>query len=181
MFEQIQCENISIRALEEEDFPLMLKWLTDERVLRYYGGRDLKYTIDSLAVHYREDYESDGFRVIIQYQTVPIGYGQVYQVTDKLLDEYDYPETNDKIYAMDQFIGEPNYWNQGIGSAYIKMMCMYLKKERGAEVVLLDPHKDNLRAVRAYQKAGFKIIAELPEHEMFEGKKEDCWIMEIKL
>ena len=26
----------------------MLKWLTDERVLEFYGGRDKKYTLESL-------------------------------------------------------------------------------------------------------------------------------------
>lgn len=42
---QIQCGDISVRMLDEEDFPLMLIWLTDERVLRYYEGRDMKYRI----------------------------------------------------------------------------------------------------------------------------------------
>ena len=34
---------ICIRTLIDDDFPLMLKWLTDERVLEFYGGRDKKY------------------------------------------------------------------------------------------------------------------------------------------
>lgn len=178
---QLQCGEISIRLMEEKDFPLMLKWLTDERVLQYYGGRDLKYTMDSLADHYRRKFEADGFRVMIQYQNAPVGYGQIYQLTDELFAEYNYPKTDQKVYAMDQFIGEPAYWNQGIGSAYLKRMCTYLKEKRDAQVVLLDPHKDNHRAVRAYQKAGFEIIGELLEHELFEGKKEDCWLMELKL
>ena len=33
---------ICIRTLIDDDFPLMLKWLTDERVLEFYGGRDKK-------------------------------------------------------------------------------------------------------------------------------------------
>lgn len=63
----------------------------------------------------------------------------------------------------------------------MEMMCEYLREERKADIVLLDPHKNNPRAVRAYQKAGFVIIGELLEHEMFEGKKEDCWLMEMIL
>lgn len=178
---QIQRGDISVRLLDEDDFPLMLKWLTDERVLRYYGGRDLKYDLNLLTEHYQEDFDDDGFRVIIQYQTIPIGYGQIYRVVGESLKEYGYPQTDNKVYAMDQFIGEPDYWNRGIGSAYMEMMCEYLREERKAEIVLLDPHKNNPRAVRAYQKAGFVIIGELLEHEMFEGKKEDCWLMEMIL
>lgn len=45
----LQCGDVSIRLLEKADFPLMFKWLTDERILRYYGGRDLKYTLETLA------------------------------------------------------------------------------------------------------------------------------------
>ena len=58
---QLQCGDINIRPLEEKDFPLMLKWLTDERVLRYYGGRDLKYTLDPtpyVDVRLEQDYKN---------------------------------------------------------------------------------------------------------------------------
>ena len=41
---------ICIRTLIDDDFPLMLKWLTDERVLEFYGGRDKKYS-DSPQTH----------------------------------------------------------------------------------------------------------------------------------
>ena len=30
-------------------------------------------------------------------------------------------------------------------------------------------------------KAGFRIVRALPEHELYEGKMEDCWLMERKL
>ena len=39
---------ICIRTLIDDDFPLMLKWLTDERVLEFYGGRE-KNIIQSLG------------------------------------------------------------------------------------------------------------------------------------
>lgn len=41
---EIKNENVKVRTLTEDDFSLMLKWLTDERVLEFYGGRDKKYT-----------------------------------------------------------------------------------------------------------------------------------------
>jgi len=63
----------------------------------------------------------------------------------------------------------------------LKMMASHLKENMAAERVLLDPHQDNKRAIRAYEKAGFKIIKSLPEHEMFEGEKVDCWLMELAL
>ena len=72
---------------------------------------------------------------------------------------------------MEQFSGEPGYWNGGIGAEFLKMMASYLKTNKGACCILLDPHKSKPRAIRAYEKAGFKIIKSLPKHELFEGKK----------
>lgn len=178
---EIVSGDIKIRALTADDFPTMLKWLTDDRVLEFYGGRDEKYTLDSLKEHYEEPFEDDGFRVIIEYENTPIGYGQVYRVSGELYEEYCYPESDSVVYAMDQFIGEVEYWNKGIGTCYAKMICKFLKDAKNADAVILDPHKDNYRAIRAYQKAGFEIIKELPKHELFEGRKVDCYLMEIKL
>ena len=70
---------------------------------------------------------------------------------------------------------------KGIGSSFLKMMASHLKENMAAERVLLDPHQDNKRAIRAYEKVGFKIIKSLPKHEMFEGEKVDCWLMELAL
>ena len=173
-------DDILIRDFVESDLPLMYKWLTDDRVLEYYEGRDVRFTMETLSAHYSEELP-DGSRVILEYRNVPIGYGQVYQLSGNLFDEYNYPDNGKTVFAMDQFIGEPEYWNKGIGTSYLKLIADYLKKQKAADIILLDPHKNNYRAIRAYEKAGYKIIKSLPEHEMFEGKKEDCWLMELVL
>ena len=72
---------------------------------------------------YEEAFEAEGFRIILEYEDQPIGYGQVYRVVDSLYGEYCYPKTEDIVYAMDQFIGEPDYWSKGIGTLYIRMIC----------------------------------------------------------
>ena len=84
------------------------------------------------------------------------------------------------MYCMDQFIGEPEYWNKGIGTRFMKMILKYLVTEKGANAVILDPHQNNPRAVRMYEKAGFRIMKELPKHELREGVMEDCYLMEYR-
>ena len=81
---------------------------------------------------------------------------------------------------MHQVIGEVDYWSKGIGTKYTRMIFDFLKKERNADSVILDPHQNNPRAIRMYQKAGFRIVEDLPEHELHEGKKEDCYLMEYR-
>ena len=138
--------DILIRDFDESDLPLMLRWLTDERVLEYYEGRDADYTEETLAEDYLDELP-DGFRVIIEYRGEPIGYGQAYMLSGEMFEEYDYPDTGQTVFAMDQFIGVPEYWSKGIGTEFLKLTAGYLKEKMNAEIVLLDPHKNNARAI----------------------------------
>ena len=86
---KIEKDEITIRDFTEIDLPLMFKWLTDQRVLEYYEGRDVRFTMDTLSALFLEEIP-DGFRMIIEYKKSPIGYAQAYQLSGELFDEYDY-------------------------------------------------------------------------------------------
>ena len=178
---ELKNENIRIRNLEEKDLSMIFKWLTDDRVTEFYGGRDVKRTLETVRKYYYENDKEIATRLIVEYKGKPIGYVQVCDMLDEDYSIYQYKKTGELVYSMDQFIGEPDYWNKGIGTTFMKMILDYLKDERKAKAVILDPHKNNPRAIRAYEKAGFKIIKELPKHEMHEGIEEDCYLMECRL
>ena len=55
---------------------------------------------------------------------------------------------------MDISIGPPELVGKGHGSAIVRQFTDMLFEE-GCPRVVIDPHPDNLRAVRAYEKAGF--------------------------
>ena len=42
---KIEKDEITIRDFTETDLPLMFKWLTDQRVLEYYEGRDVRFCV----------------------------------------------------------------------------------------------------------------------------------------
>ena len=87
-----EAKRVSFRLMnDKDDLVLMLKWLTDERVLEFYDGRDAKYTAETIREKYTEE-EDDFYRMIIEYDSVPIGYAQMYRVQGELFEEYDYPE-----------------------------------------------------------------------------------------
>lgn len=88
-----------------------------------------------------------------------------------------YGISGNDFYGMDQFIGEPSYWNKGIGTELVSLIADYLISVRKAEQVYMDPQLRNPRALRCYEKAGFKKVKLLPEHEWHEGKFQDCWLM----
>ena len=102
----------------------------------------------------------------------------MYKLDNEALEEYSYQSTNKVIYGIDQFIGEPEYWDKGIGTKFMKLVLQYLTNSKGAEIVILDPHADNPRAIRCYEKVGFKKIKFLPKHELHDGEMVDCYLME---
>lgn len=75
---------------------------------------------------------------------------------------------------------ETDYWNKGIGTLLVKAMVEYLVDKQQADKVIMDPQTRNVRALRCYEKCGFKKIRILPNHEYHEGEYLDCWLIEYR-
>ncbi|XRG79168.1 GNAT family N-acetyltransferase [Rossellomorea sp. GAMAL-10_SWC] len=115
---------------------------------------------------------------IVVYENIEIGHIQFYKLDDESKIEYGYENTSEVIYGMDQFIGETDFWNRGIGSLLVSSMVNYLVNNQNAEKVVVDPQTWNVRAIKCYEKCGFKKIRLLPKHELHEGEYRDCYVME---
>jgi aminoglycoside 6'-N-acetyltransferase len=61
--------------------------------------------------------------------------------------------------GIDQSIGDPDLIGRGHGSAFVRAHCDRLIAA-GALAIGTDPHPDNQRAIRAYEKAGFAIASQ---------------------
>lgn len=61
-------------------------------------------------------------------------------------------------YCMDLFIGEEAYVDKGIGTQVVRQFSDALL-EKGKRV-LIDPSVENRRAIRCYEKAGFRAVRE---------------------
>lgn len=149
--------------------------MSDPRVLEFYEGRDRPFTEEMVLEEYIE--VDDGVeRCIITYKRMEIGYIQIYPL-DKETQAL-YQISGEDYYGMDQFIGEPEYWNRGLGTELITIMVNYLIEKHDANKIYMDPQVRNPRALRCYEKAGFKKVRFLPKHELHEGNYEDCWLIE---
>ncbi|MBE9005166.1 acetyltransferase [Fortiea sp. LEGE XX443] len=182
----IQKDEIKIRLMQNEieDYQLMTKWLTDDKVLNFYEGRDNSFSLDRIIETYKPLVMGDEpvNPCLIYYQHLPIGYLQYYsllhlQETDRQMYHL---EQTDNVYGVDLFIGETNYWNQGIGTKILSISINYLFEVLSADKIVIDPHVDNIRAIRCYEKCGFVKVKLLPAHELHEGKYSDCWLMAIE-
>jgi Acetyltransferases, including N-acetylases of ribosomal proteins len=169
-------KEICLRTLQQEDAGLLVHWLSDPAVLEYYEGRDRPHDAALVRKHFYEDREGIT-SCIVQFKGNDIGYLQFYEIEEEERETYGLSDDPGIIYGMDQFIGEPGFWNKGIGSELIKETVRYLTGERGASKIVMDPQAWNTRALRVYEKSGFKKMKLLEKHEWHEGEYRDCWLM----
>ena len=172
-------ERIVVRRLALEHAPLLARWLSDPRVLRYYEGRDQPHDLTRIREHFYPEGETVERRCLVEYDGAPIGYLQIYPLDAPGLAEYGYPP-DERIDGMDLFIGEPDHWDRGIGTALVAGVAQRLLVG-GADAVVVDPRLENARAIRCYAKAGFRQVRTLPRHELHEGVWHDCALMERRL
>lgn len=183
MEELIRERNLAIRLMRDarQDYSLMARWLSDPRILEFYDGRDPALDL-ALA---REKYsprilDADGVTpCIVELEDSPIGYLQFYQLSPQVIAEFAIaalPGTG-AIFGLDQFIGEIENWNRGIGTRIVKLTMRYLAQEKRAQTIVLDPQASNERAIRCYENCGFQKTRLLAGHELHEGIYKDCWLM----
>lgn len=178
--------NITFKPLCEADFPLLLKWLEAPHVKAWWD-QDIKWTlalIQEKYANYVKGYKlENGVRKsisahIIYVDMTPIGYIQIYNA-------YDFPCSKlltglpVSLAAFDVLIGEINYLKQNIGS---RSIIQFLKEYACSYThVFADPDKNNLSAIRAYEKAGFKKIKEQADTGEIWMIREQCEKPELLL
>ena len=58
--------------------------------------------------------------------------------------------------GIDQFLADPDALGQGLGTAMIRAFLSELFRDPGVTRVQTDPDPANARAIRSYEKAGFR-------------------------
>lgn len=169
--------HLNVRKLEIKDKFLLVKWLSDPTVLEFYEGRDNPMDIEKIEKAFYPA-EDDEVRCIVEVARHEVGYIQFYPLEEETKRKYGYAE--EIVYGTDQFIGEVAYWNKGIGTLLVSSMVQFLTEEKKAIRVVMDPQTRNKRAIRCYEKCGFKKVKFLPKNEWHEGEYQDCWLMEYK-
>lgn len=156
----------------------MARWLSDERVLACYEGRDNPFDEQKVREVFLESLPPNETACIVEYEGAPVGYLQFYPLDEESRAEYGYGPA-EPVWGTDQFIGEPALWNRGLGTRMLRLILGYLFSMRGASRVVLDPVVTNERAIRAYAKCGFRKVKVLESHELHEGEYRDSWLMEV--
>jgi len=163
----------------DEHVSLMARWLSDPRLLEYYGGRDDPQTDETIRTENIQKGGQENF--IVMSGDEAIGYLQFYLVHPKWMDVYGFESDEAaSVFGMDVFVGDLETWGTGFGSRMVAGAAGYLVGDRGATRIFLDPYVSDTRAIRAYEKAGFKKVCIVPQKELHEGTWQDAWLMEYR-
>ncbi|TSB45535.1 GNAT family N-acetyltransferase [Alkalicoccobacillus porphyridii] len=172
----IKREQLNVRPLVKEDAYRLTKWLSDPEVLQFYEGRDHPFDLEMVQRKFYKQTDRTN-RCAVEWEGQTIGYVQYYPIDEEERKTYGLMDNKSLIYGLDQFIGEKDFWNKGIGTILVQTMTDFLTIELKVEQVVMDPQVTNTRALACYEKCGFVKQKRLPEHEWHEGQYRDCWLI----
>jgi len=168
----IRGERIFLRPAERSDLPTFVRWLTDAEVSRNLAFR----APFSLAM------EEKWFEGMVERQG-----RSDYHFVICLLDD-DRPIGTAGLHGLDlenghaEFgisIGEKHAWNQGYGTDALNAICDFGFGSLRLERIDLHVYEDNARAIRSYEKAGFRHEGRLRHARFAEGRHSDVLLMSL--
>jgi len=148
----------SFRPLTHADLPLLHDWLNRPHVAEWWEGplsfeeveQSMGRDIDAPLIH----------PMLVYLDGVPVAFAQWYQVMGAD-PEWWTEETDPGARGIDQFLANAEQLGQGLGSTMVRQLVTELFSDPNVTKVQTDPAPSNARAIRAYEKAGFRREREL--------------------
>ncbi len=168
--------NITFKEFTLEDVPLYYEWAEREHVKNIWfldGYQPKEFILKKI--------EGNGidYPFVILDEGKPIGHIQFWDVHARDLlekEEVDYfTGSPPGTFGIDLFIGEEEYLGKGYGTEILRKFTRLLFEKYQAQKIVIDPNADNIRAIKSYQKAGFKFSR--VDHDPVSG---ETWILEME-
>src|SRR5215813_9019843 len=154
---QLRGPRLLLRPPRETDLDLLCAILAEPEVAERWPGYDRERVR-------RELVEADPEEVAVL----------VIEHEGKLIGAIQYGEELDPQYrhaSIDILLTRAS-WGQGFGPEAIRTLAVHLFDERGHHRLTTDPMIDNVRAIRAYEKVGFRRVGVLRQYDRGAG---DGW------
>jgi RimJ/RimL family protein N-acetyltransferase len=134
-------------------------WLSRPHVAEWWGKTP---TLAELEHEYEPRMlEASAVRPhIVLLDGVPIGYIQSY-VAMGSGDGWWPDEQDPGVRGIDQFLANADQLGRGLGPAMIRAFISQLFADPAVTRIQTDPSPKNTRAIRAYEKAGFRAVREV--------------------
>ena len=141
------------RPLAEADLPLLFEWLNRPHLVGWMHG---PITLPEVQREYGAHIESSSLDPYLAcVEGVPVGYIQSYVAMEQGGGWWT-DESDPGVIGTDQFLAEPERLGRGLGTAMVGQFTARLLGDPAVTRIQVDPAPDNGRAIRCYEKVGFR-------------------------
>lgn len=141
-------ERVVLRPVRAEDAPRLAELAAAPAVARWWPN------LTETEVVEKAEGRGDAVGYAILFDGELAGLVQYYEETDP-----DYRHA-----GIDLFLGVP-FQGLGLGADVVRTMARHLIHDRGHHRLVIDPAADNERAIRTYEKVGFRRVGIMREYE----------------
>ncbi len=145
---ELRGDRVVLRPLAEADVPRIVELGDDAEVARWWRGLTHEHVLE------KAQGEDDG---AVVFAIVHDG---------EVAGMIQYFEENDEEFrhaSIDLFLGT-RYHDQGLGTDAVGTMARHLIGDRGHHRLTIDPAAHNERAIRCYEKVGFRPVGVMREY-----------------
>jgi RimJ/RimL family protein N-acetyltransferase len=143
----------------EADLPMLAEWLKRPHVAEWWkSSEDFSQLREDFLPPGGDD--SAPLPYVAYLEGLPVGYIQSYVVASA--GDGWWPSENDPgVRGIDQFLADGQRLGQGLGSQMVREFVQFLFQDPTVTKIQADPAPTNLRAIRCYEKAGFRRVGEI--------------------
>ena len=168
-FKKIIGDRIYLSPRNSEDLEIFTEWLNDFETTDYIGRSGILTTLAGEKKYLEENYSPEATFVIVTIKN------------DKMIGTVSLEKIDNinRTATLGIFIGDKNYRSQGYGTEAIKLLLEYGFKYMNLYNISLDLMEFNTRALKCYEKCGFKEYGRRRKCKFINGRYYDCISMDI--
>ena len=167
----LQGAGVRLRAVEEGDLPLLVRWMNDPEVRYWLHHSDRPdATVESVRGRFglMEERFPNLVWLIETLEGRPVGHLALLQV-----------DPHHKRAELAISIGEKDCWSRGYGTDAIKAVLHHGFEDLRLRRIDLHTDADNARGIRCYEKCGFIREGVMRERRLRYGKPLDMVLMAV--
>ncbi len=145
---ELHGERVVLRTLLAGDASRLAELAAHPEVARWYPDVDEDYLLKKAAGK-----PNQGFFAVL-HEGEAVGFAQYHE---EIAPEYRHA-------GIDLFLGAP-YQNRGLGTDTVRTIARHLVHDRGHHRLTIDPVAHNERAIRTYEKIGFRRVGIMREYQ----------------
>lgn len=165
-------EKVELGPVQRDYVPRYVEWLNDWEIVQFLmPGIPLPQTLER-ETEWFESRSKDQCNIVFAILALP----EKNLIGNCGLNKLDF-KNRTALFGI--FIGDKNYWSKGYGTDAVRTILRFAFEQMGLNRVELEVYDFNPRAVRAYEKAGFRRDGVRREALYRDGKFHDIYLMGI--